>query len=174
MKVLKFVGNYGDLKKHGFTFQKLYARNYMQWSKKVKGDHCISVWKKGAEVEIDDLYNLSGIVAEYILNNDPIDICAEGARRVFKDGLVVLRFTLDKENREAVSYDRAIHSDTLYFMAQEGTLKEELKKKLLPDMDVKAFHKRFRVLVLDPELVYAVREMFDCGLIALVDEPAKP
>lgn len=52
---VKFTGDYTQLKKLGFRFQKLYARNYMQWEK-----DGFRVWKRGGDITWDDfcLYRL--------------------------------------------------------------------------------------------------------------------
>lgn len=52
---VKFTGDYSKLKKMGFTFQRLYASNYMQWE-----NHGIRVWKRGGDVTLDnfDLYDV--------------------------------------------------------------------------------------------------------------------
>ena len=67
-RLLKFKGKYGELKNHGYKFQKMYASDYLCWHKKVSefSSNAIWIWKKGSEVEIRDLYEYSGIVAEYI------------------------------------------------------------------------------------------------------------
>jgi len=46
---LKFVGEYKQLQSMGYTFQKLFAGNYMSWRK----DDLI-IWKRGAELCIDN------------------------------------------------------------------------------------------------------------------------
>jgi hypothetical protein len=53
---VKFLGDYSKLKSMGFTFQKLYAGNYMQWEK----DH-FRVWKKGSDIT-HDRYNLFKLI----------------------------------------------------------------------------------------------------------------
>ena len=52
---VKFTGEYAKLKEMGFEFQKLYASNYMQWSK-----NGFRVWKRGGDITHDDcdLYKL--------------------------------------------------------------------------------------------------------------------
>jgi len=55
MNYLKFTGDYAKLKSMGYRFQKLYANNYMSWSK-----NGVFIFKKGADIthgEID-LYKL--------------------------------------------------------------------------------------------------------------------
>ncbi len=44
---LKFTGDYSKLKSMGYTFQKLYANNYMSWRKSG-----LLIYKRGAEVTI--------------------------------------------------------------------------------------------------------------------------
>ncbi len=46
---LKFTGDYSKLQSMGYTFQKLYADNYMSWRK----DDLI-IWKRGAELVINN------------------------------------------------------------------------------------------------------------------------
>jgi len=53
---VKFTGDYSKLKSMGFTFQKLFAGNYMQWEK-----NGFRIWKKGAELEHND-YNLFKLI----------------------------------------------------------------------------------------------------------------
>jgi hypothetical protein len=45
---VKFLGDYSKLKSMGFTFQKLFAGNYMQWSR-----DGFRVWKKGSDITHD-------------------------------------------------------------------------------------------------------------------------
>jgi len=42
---VKFTGDFSKLKKRGYKFQRLYAWNYMSWS---KGD--LIIWKRGTEI----------------------------------------------------------------------------------------------------------------------------
>lgn len=60
---IKFTGNYSQLKHMGYTFQKLYASNYMQWE-----NDGFRVWKRGAELTIDRLTNYEGSFLELILS----------------------------------------------------------------------------------------------------------
>ena len=64
-KYIKFTGVYTELKNMGYTFQKLYASNYMQWC---HDDTGIRVWKKGADVTIDAVVNYTGQFLEVLLN----------------------------------------------------------------------------------------------------------
>jgi len=61
---LKFTGEYNQLKSLGFEFQKLYANDYLQWSKEE-----VRVWKKGAQVTIDCLTNYEGAFLKLLESN---------------------------------------------------------------------------------------------------------
>jgi hypothetical protein len=61
---IKFIGDYSKLKSQGYTFQKLYAGNYMQWEK-----DGFRVWKRGAELTIDDLTNYEGSFLKMLIDN---------------------------------------------------------------------------------------------------------
>lgn len=71
---VKFTGDFSELKKLGYSFQKLYAANYQQWNK----DN-IRVWKKGQEVTHDDLGNQFPAVLNMLLKmgieNLPYEKC---------------------------------------------------------------------------------------------------
>ncbi len=47
---LKFTGDYSKLKSMGYTFQKLYARNYMSWNKAG-----VFIFKKGSDITCGDI-----------------------------------------------------------------------------------------------------------------------
>jgi hypothetical protein len=53
---VKFLGDYSKLKSMGFTFQKLFAGNYMQWCK-----DGFRIWKKGSDITHDE-YNLFKLI----------------------------------------------------------------------------------------------------------------
>jgi len=59
MSNLKFTGTFTKLKKLGYTFMKLYARNYKVYNKDM-GSLKLWVWvANGGTIEINDLYNNS-------------------------------------------------------------------------------------------------------------------
>jgi hypothetical protein len=55
---LKFTGKFNQLKELGYTFMKLYARDYKVYSKKMLKTFDIWVWvANGGYIEVDDLYS---------------------------------------------------------------------------------------------------------------------
>ena len=69
-KYIKFIGDYSRLMSMGYEFQKLYASNYMQWSKASDGEWSPTtrIWKKGAEVTMDALTNYEGAFFELYMD----------------------------------------------------------------------------------------------------------
>lgn len=66
-KQIEFIGDYSKLKSMGFEFQKLFAGNYMQWSFETDKDVSYTrIWKKGAEVTVDDLGIYAGFFFDEI------------------------------------------------------------------------------------------------------------
>lgn len=62
--LIKFTGKFKDLKSMGFTFHKLFARNYKVYEKKK-----VWIWvHRGGYVEIQDFYGLSGYILKAIWN----------------------------------------------------------------------------------------------------------
>jgi hypothetical protein len=45
-----------------YEFQKLYAPNYMQWHK-----NGVRIWKRGAELTLDDFTNYEGDLLRYLI-----------------------------------------------------------------------------------------------------------
>ena len=68
-KYIKFTGEYSKLKSMGFTSQRLYAGNYMQWC-----NNDTRVWKKGAEVTMGRLTNFEGLFFELYTETNPEDL----------------------------------------------------------------------------------------------------
>lgn len=67
-KFIEFSGDYSKLKSMGFSFQKLYAGNYMQWAHSdSEFGSSTRIWKKGSEVTIDRLTNYEGFFLEALL-----------------------------------------------------------------------------------------------------------
>lgn len=61
-----FCGNFRDLVPAGYTFAKLYARNYRCYYKDATYN-TIWIWQSKRSVEIDDLYSNSGLIIDKVL-----------------------------------------------------------------------------------------------------------
>ena len=74
---VKFTGDYSMLKSMGFTFQKLFANNYMQWAK-----DGFRVWKRGHDIT-HDRYNLFKLV-RFLESHPVVKIRDNGSISFFK------------------------------------------------------------------------------------------
>lgn len=61
---INYVGDFKLLKQMGYKYQKLYAANYICYHK-----DGIWIWRKGKELEIEDLYSDSHLVLQYFIDN---------------------------------------------------------------------------------------------------------
>ena len=68
---MKFTAPIKELKPRGYTFQKLYAADYVTYRKEFgkHGSYKIWLWKKGRQLEINDWYGSTGDVIECYKNN---------------------------------------------------------------------------------------------------------
>ena len=86
---VKFTGVYSELKNMGFTFQKLYASNYMQWER----NH-FRVWKKGGDIT-HDRYDLFKIAR--FLKTNPLVRTQRDIETGKKTIMVFFKFYVDQE-----------------------------------------------------------------------------
>lgn len=82
---LKFTGDYAALKTLGYKFQKLFAGNYMSWSK-----DGVFIFKKGADVSHGNI-NLFKLVE--FLKTDP-------AVRISRSGIAFYKFYSNTDENE--------------------------------------------------------------------------
>lgn len=94
-KYIRFKGDYSKLKSMGYEFQRLFARNYMQWH-----NNETRIWKKGADVTIERVLNHSGAFLELYLRHRKAEPWTTPG--VF--GGVYLRTVVNRDNGE-VSFD---------------------------------------------------------------------
>jgi len=53
----------------GYTFQKLYARNYKCYHRKLASGHRLWLWMKGRNIEINDWYDQSENLIKFFIQN---------------------------------------------------------------------------------------------------------
>ena len=168
MKIVRFKGKFTDLIPDGWTFQKLFARNYRQYHKTCDGERYSQgcrIWQHlGGYLEIDDLFSeLSAVFVQQIVDGK-IDEWGSKARSIFNQGKeeTVYWFLIDqKENR---------------FIARGSEEYKMLKKQKMdfdPDLDSKAFHEffdRYREWNARPELIKMLKKLVNRGWIAVEEE----
>jgi len=149
---VKFTGEYKKLKPMGFTFQKLYAADYMQWER----NH-FRVWKKGSEITHDE-YDLYQLIK--LLKTNPIG-------KVYKDkegnleSVVYYKFR-DKDNRNIYYAEYSEENQKKYHDNQDQWHK---LKKDAPDEDVPP---SYDWLWITSEMLESLQELKDLGWYELV------
>lgn len=116
-KYIKFKGDYSQLKNLGFSFQKLYANNYMQWEK-----DGVRIFKKGSELTIGRISNFEGeFLYKFLLvfENTDIDI-------ILNSNQSPIRLFIDYEN---------IYDDCVFFNKSFDTSRSEVKSAHVALMD---------------------------------------
>jgi hypothetical protein len=96
---LKFTGDYASLKTLGYKFQKLFAGNYMSWSKEG-----VFIFKKGADVSHGNI-NLFKLVE--FLKTDP-------AVRISPRGIAFYKFYSDPDTNQYDYYPLTEENRTKY------------------------------------------------------------
>jgi len=69
MEELHYKVSVQELRERGYTFQKLFARNYKCYWKDLEATHSIWCWVAGKTIEIKDLYCRSKLVLDYFLRH---------------------------------------------------------------------------------------------------------
>jgi len=172
-KVLKFVGKYGELKNHGYKFCRLFAGNYMTWFKKTGGEYSsnnIWIFKKGADVEFKDFYHMSGLVGEFVRDNDPI--------KPFPTCKLCWRIVIDNDGAVFANEGGDRYNSMSYFSRDENNkyyqeTPQEEKDQMIPDMNYEEFSKRFRTDMISLEFGNAMRELMNSGMVEIQDEELK-
>jgi len=148
MKLFKFHGKFRECIPAGYTFSKLYARNYRCYWKNVKyGDH-IWIWQQlGGYCEINDFYSHSGLIFEKILRGEWTEDY----------------YALDKLNNVLVPFVREEHD----------TMTMHLRKTLGFGDDYDAHCERWRRVAFEDETIAEIRLMGERGWIKIGDSNVK-
>lgn len=150
--MLKFTGKFRDLKPAGYTFQKLYARNYRSYRKEVSPAETIWIWQhNGGYVEFNDLYDLSRLAARAVyLDQQPGD---GGA------------FAYDMDTNTLEPYSNEHHNPMFVILLRE----KELGRKLddLEFVETCARCERWKRVFVSNRLREAILDMHSRGWINL-------
>jgi hypothetical protein len=107
-KQIAFTGDYSALKSMGYSFQKLFAGNYMQWELESQEHICSTrVWKKGAEVTIDELRNYEGFFFDALLK------MKEAGSGLSVTDFGCIRYVMNKKTKEIFFDAEIIRLDKL-------------------------------------------------------------
>lgn len=168
-KYIRFIGKYPDLKKMGYKFTRMFARNYMCWHKTTDPEgYCkgIWIWKMGNEVEFADLHHLSYLVLEALQNGQDGKYLA--INRYYH------RWLIHTKEKTIVPFDHNIHhewqmaiADGVEFENGVPVDKEAWKKWLNGYFDT---YRKFDVI---PEFVDLIKELVDRHMIEIAEREEK-
>jgi hypothetical protein len=180
-RYIKFTGDFKDLIPNGWTFQKLFARNYRQYHKTCDGSQWGSgcrIWQHlGGYLEIDDLFDWSALIVEQIQANR-LEEWAYSSK-VFADVYAQLKadikagvdwskvrretvywLYLDMEQDRFVSRQSAEGKDICRFRHDDSQLEEARK----------AHYDRYREYNLDPAMILMIQDLLQRGWIKVVPD----
>ena len=166
-KYIKFIGDYSKLISMGYEFQKLYASNYMQWSKASDGEWSPTtrVWKKGTEVTMDALTNYEGTFFELYIGYKNRGEELPWHTSNFLGKSTYLRLITNNTDRSvSFDYDTYINQEK----ANHAAWDKAEKKGIPPDeMPKDEFSHDLQSVVLSPKTLTALDEFIKLGWVEL-------
>lgn len=135
-KYLKFTGNFRDLKKLGFHFQKMYAANYRCYTdysdNNLLDEYPFWIWQKGREIEIHDWYGLTAPVLEYIQTHELIPRTINHPK--FKSTIDYFTLICNRKTHEVREKTRSDDPLNIYFMRKDNKISEEECQRLINEL----------------------------------------
>jgi len=172
MKIVRFKGKFTDLIPAGWTFQKLFARNYRQYHKTCDGEKYSQgcrIWQHhGGYLEISDLsIEMSAVFAQKIIDGK-IDEWASQVVNLYdqtkKD--TVFWFIIDQQKKQFLPYHskeyRSVKQEE--FLLVEAEVNEKNREKLYVHLD------HYRSWNARPELIEMVKDLVSRGWIGVDTE----
>jgi hypothetical protein len=139
--MIKFIGKYTQLLKMGFSFKRLYAHNYICYTTyDNKNPDPIWIWRKGNCVELNDFYNNSYLILEYLIS---IDWKIEDGENYTLLGYI------NREEKTFEKYNYEVH--------QYPCTKEYSKK----------WYKKYKEVLLSRVVIFKLKELYDVGFIQI-------
>lgn len=168
MKIVRFKGKFRDLIPAGWTFQKLFARNYRQYHKTCDGDKYSQgcrIWQHhGGYLEVDELFPaLSAVFVEKIINGQITDWASKTNNSFSKQEEIVYWFMIDREECRFIPY----HSPE-YKELRRIRLFDILE---MSDEDVEKHVRRYREWNTGQDLITMLKDLIDKGWITVEDDP---
>jgi hypothetical protein len=128
--IIKFTGEYKELKSMGYEFQKMYAGNYRQWRHQ---EAQIGIWQRGADIEHDRIRSF-GYILQMIIDGVELKVRPRSTHVVLYENQITTQLTTDSSvyNVGAKSLDGTTGKDLWLptYLRQEtlSVLKELLSR----------------------------------------------
>lgn len=145
--ILKFIGDWRKLIPLGYKFQRLYARNYICYSKG-QIDNRIWIWKKGKDIELSGVNNKDTcLIMKYLIDNN------------FKSPDNYDMLVINRETSSIEEFDFDKHD--IMFVYE----REQLKK--LTKEDRQNFYDKFKKVLINEDIIKILKELYDNNLIEM-------
>lgn len=161
--VVPFKGDFKELKKLGYAFHKVFARNYKMYSKTIQGKE-IAVWvAHGGYVECCDLFSLSYLVIDLIRNHSTLvlpvykSVMIQGRKVDFS----TIKFMINLKTHAVEAYDMRKHNFTNVLIEKYGA--ENVGSATEQESDL--FYATYREVLLTEEFVAEIRTLIKKGMI---------
>lgn len=169
-KYVKFTGKFPDLIPDGWKFQKLFGRNYRQYSKTCDGEQysqCCRIWQQlGGYLEIEDLFDNSWQIVELIAKNEIHNYKTHHkAIPRFCDAFDAYSFMIDKINNKFEKRDFNNHIKPKYDI---DNLPENEQTEAYAN-----YYKQWREFNLDPKMIPMIQNLLDKGWIRVETDNRK-
>lgn len=139
--MIKFTGDYKALIPMGYEFKKLFGRNHICY----RIDD-VWIWRKGKDVEINDLYQDSYLVLYYLINNG------------FTIAQQFNMLCVDTIEKTVEPYQFDKHDPTFYSMQKEVKPTQE---------EMIAFYQRFRKVHVKEETIQRLKVLHEKKMIEI-------
>ena len=141
--MLKFTGDFKELKKLGFEYRKTHEQNCIYYRRDE-----VLIWKKGRDIELADCYGKSDVLYQYLEEND------------FQ---IPNRFqvaVINMETGKAEDYDQTIHEGHSFM-------------NVYTDEEMNQFYKRYKKMIVSSETIESVRELHEKKWIEVEEEKSR-
>lgn len=177
-KRIRFTGKFTDLIPSGFTFQKLFARNYCCYRLQTAGQN-LWVWRHlGGYVEIDDNYDSSYLILEAILDPNVKRTVHDEVKNedgsVLMPGWEMLELAIDRETQTIEVWDKCRHEPGFLINVrarERGVpfLDEERYDEIIDEVYEEL--RRYKRCFICNETEDRIRDLHDRGWLAIEDYP---
>ncbi len=172
MKIVRFKGKFTDLIPNGWTFQKLFARNYRQYHKTCDGEKYSQgcrIWEHhGGYLEISDLSSEQSAVFVQQIIDGKISEWASEIANLFRPGVkdTVYWFKIDQESETFHPYGSDEYKRIRYL--ERSLVYDEINNDAIHD-----YNERYRSWNARPELIEMLTDLVNRGWIVVEDDGHK-
>lgn len=145
---IKFIGDWKKLIPMGYKFNRLYASNYICYSKGEINSH-IWIWKGAKDVCINDLHGDSYLVLQYLIKTN------------FAKAEKYNTFVIDMDNKAVEEYDFKKHHEVSVFGID--------KINEVSEEELALFGEKYRKVFLSENMINIIKELYINHMIIITE-----